>query len=244
MDWKTLSRNKACKFTLFLAILVACWYFGRIFKVDVPYYQDLLSNYPVVISGLIFVLLYVGTTTFIWLGPKDVLRISSAIFFGAFVSTVFVWIGEMINARIMFHLSRILGRDYVQQRLGKKGEKLDQMKDDTSILGCLAWRINPLVPFRLMDLGFGLSKISFRKYCLSIVVITFLRIYWLQYILAGVGELMFKDPSLAIKRLQENPNAILISLYFFLAVVIVTITATVARFIRKRKNKAYGTTQR
>jgi len=244
MDWKTLSRNKACKFTLFLAILVACWYFGRIFKVDVPYYQDLLSNYPVVISGIIFVLLYVGTTTFIWFGPKDVLRISSAIFFGAFVSTVFVWIGEMINAGIMFQLSRILGREYVQQRLGKKSEKLDQIKDDTTPLGVIAWRINPLVPFRLMDLGYGLSKIPFRKYCLSIVVITFLRIYWLQYILAGIGSVMFEDLSLAFRHLQENPDAILISVYYFLAVIIVTLTAAVARFIRKRKNKAHGTTQR
>ena len=111
MSWKRLIDNKALKFSLFLMILAVCWYFGRIFKFDISTYQSFLSKFPVVLSGFIFVALYVGTTTFIWFGPKDVLRISSAILFGATISTVFVWIGEMIYALIMFHLSRVLGRD-------------------------------------------------------------------------------------------------------------------------------------
>ena len=150
---KSVINNRALKFIVLLIILSACWFLGRVFQVDVSYYQDFLSRYPLALSGLIFVLLYVGTTTFIWFGPKDVLRIASAILFGAYVSTVFVWIGEMINAAIMFYLSRTLGREYVQQRLGVKSEELDKMKDDSSFLGGSAWRINPLVPFRLMDVG-------------------------------------------------------------------------------------------
>jgi uncharacterized membrane protein YdjX (TVP38/TMEM64 family) len=124
--------RKFLKFLLFLSIFLVCWYLGRVFQFDVAYYQAILSRYPLALSGLIFVVLYVATTTFMWFGPKDVLRISSAILFGAYISTVFVWVGEMVNAVIMFHLSRVLGRDYVQQRLGVKPEKLDKMKEDAS----------------------------------------------------------------------------------------------------------------
>ena len=110
----------------------------------------------------------------------------------------------MVNAAVMFHLSRVLGRDYVQQKLGYAPKKFDQMKDDVSVLGVIAWRINPLIPFRLMDLGYGLTKIHFRKYILSIAVISFFRILWLQYILAGLGETIFSDFSVIFNYFLEN----------------------------------------
>jgi len=235
MSWKLTFHNKALKFFLFLAILVACWYLGQIFNINVSSYQTLFSSYPITISGLIFVLLYVGTTTFVWFGPKDVLRISSAIFFGAYVSTVFVWIGEMINAVIMFHLSRILGREYVQQKFGCKEAKLDQMKGDASLLGMIAWRINPLIPFRMMDLGYGLTKISFRKYFIAIVAVSFFRILWLQFILAGIGVNLFKNFSSMLNYFNENPLIVQYSACYFLAVVVVTLIAIVARYLRKKK---------
>jgi len=236
MSWKITFHNKALKFTLLLAILLACWYLGRIFKIDIASYQTLFSSFPIAISGLIFVLLYVCMTTFIWFGPKDVLRIFSAIFFGAIVSTIFVWIGEMVNAVIMFHLSRVLGQEYVQKRFKCKPEKLDQMKADSSLLGVIAWRINPLVPFRLMDLGYGLTQLPFQKYFIAIVAVSFLRILWLQYILAGIGVNLFENFSSLLNYFNENPIIIQYSAIYFLIVIVVTLIAVVARFFRKRKS--------
>jgi len=200
-----------------------------------PLIKNFFQNILLLFQVSFFVILYVGTTTLVWLGPKDVLRISSAILFGATVSTVFVWIGEMINALIMFHLSRILGREYVQQRFRLKPKKLDQMKDDASILGVIAWRINPLIPFRLMDLGYGLTQISFRKYFIAIVAVTFFRILWLQYILAGIGTSLFEDVSAMVNYFAKNPIVFKYSTVYFLAVILVTIIAIVMRSMRKRK---------
>ena len=227
--------NKAFKFILFLVIFAACWYLGKVFKVDVAYYQKFLSQYPLGLSGLIFVVLYVVTTTFVWFGPKDVLRISSAILFGAYVSTVFVWIGEMINSLIMFQLSRVLGREYVQQRLGARSGELDKMKNDTSFLGAVAWRINPLIPFRLMDLGYGLTPMSFKKYFAAIVVVSFFRILWLQFIIAGVGMSLFDNASATMDYFLAHPLVLRYSALYFLAVIIVTIAAVAGRFFRKKK---------
>ena len=94
MQWKSPFQNRVLKFALFLVIFAACWYLGRIFKFDISTYQSFLSKYPLIYSGLIFVLLYVATTTFIWFGPKDILRAAGAILFGASVSTMFVWVAK------------------------------------------------------------------------------------------------------------------------------------------------------
>ncbi len=233
------ANNKVLKFILFLIVLAVCWYLGRVFDVDVAYYQGILARYPLALSGLIFVVLYVVTTTFIWFGPKDVLRIASAILFGAYVSTVFVWVGEMINSAIMFYLSRVLGREYVQQRFRVKAGELDKMKDDSSFLGVAAWRINPLIPFRLMDLGYGLTRISFKKYFCAIVIISFFRILWLQFILAGIGTSLFQDISAMLDYFLANPVVVRYSGIYFLVVIALTIMAVAARALRKRR-KIHG----
>ncbi|MCK5081624.1 MAG: TVP38/TMEM64 family protein, partial [Candidatus Omnitrophica bacterium] len=166
---------------------------------------------------------------------KDVLRISSAILFGVYVSTVFVWVGEMINSAIMFYLSRVLGREYVQQRLRIKAGELDKMKGDSSFLGVTAWRINPLIPFRLMDLGYGLTRISFKKYFCAIVVVSFFRILWLQFILAGIGTSLFGDVSAMLDYFLANPVVVRYSGIYFLVVIALTIMAVAARALRKRR---------
>jgi len=227
--------KRILKFVLFVCILAVCWFLGRIFKVDVEYYQGFLLKYPLMLSGLIFVVLYVVTTTFVWFGPKDVLRISSAILFGGYVSTVFVWTGEMVNAAIMFSLSRTLGQEYVQERFKVSSGDLERMKEDASLLGVAAWRINPLVPFRLMDLGYGLTTVPLRKYLLAIVVVSFFRILWLQFILEGVGVSLFKDIPAVLDYFVDHPRVLRYSGMYFLAVVVLTIIAIAVRISRKRK---------
>lgn len=238
MRFEIMSNKKVLKFILFLVIFATCWYLGRVFKFDGAAFQVLLLGYPLVFSGSIFVVLYVGTTTFVWFGPKDVLRISSAILFGGVVSAVFVWIGEMINAMIMFHLSRILGREYVQKKFRVKSRELDQMKDNSSFLGLIALRINPLIPFRLMDLGYGLTPISFRKYFIAIIAISFFRILWLQLILAGIGTDLLSDFSVLWNYFLDHPHVVQYSAVYFLAVIVVTIAAFVARILRKKSKGA------
>ena len=58
----------------------------------------------------------------------------------------------------MFHLSRTLGREYVQQKFHVKSDDLDKMKDDLTTLGVIAWRINLLAPFPVDG-----SRIRFNK---------------------------------------------------------------------------------
>ena len=221
--------SQVIKFVLFLLLISALLYFGRIVKFDIERYRQILSQYPIYLSGFIYVVLYVVTTTFIWFGPKDVLRVSGAILFGGTTSAVLVWIGEMMNAVIFFQTSRVLGRDFVVQKFKLKSKDVDPIQGDVRTISVVALRLNPLIPFRFIDLGFGLSSISLKKYWTIIFFVSPLRIFWLQTILASVGEGMIKDFSYVYQYLSEHPFIIFYSMLYFLAIVIVTLAAVVVK---------------
>ncbi|MCD4779897.1 MAG: VTT domain-containing protein [Candidatus Omnitrophica bacterium] len=195
---------------------------SRFFYLDTKFYSDLLTRFPIWLSGLIFIVLYVVLTFFIWFGPKDVLRIASALLFGAYVSTILLWAGEMINTIVLFHLSRRLGREYIVQKFHlkkKQMDKIDQAKSHRSFIGALALKSNVLFPMRFLDLGFGLTDISFRKYFYASLVALPLRILLFQYILELLGGSyinLFTDINAVMQFYFRHPYIFLYTgLYFF-----------------------------
>jgi len=258
MNIKSLFQNQKFKFILLVFILIICWYLGRRFDISFDQIKIFLNKFPLWLSGVVFVVLYVITTTFMWFGPKDVFRISAAFIFGAFISTIFVWIAEMIDAVIMFTLSRILGREYVEQKFKLKSDQAAKARKKTSVLEIFAWRINPLVPFRIMDLGFGITKVDFRKYFPMVMIASLPRIFWLQYIIATVGEGMFEAIKFKMKAMKEDkgnminyiieisdtmnsffldhPEILKFSVVYFLFIVVVTLFAFALRKFGKSHN--------
>jgi uncharacterized membrane protein YdjX (TVP38/TMEM64 family) len=215
-----------------------------------------LSQFPLALSALIFICLYVGLTTLIWFGPKDILRITSAILFGAYISTIFVSIAELCNAVILFKLSRKLGREFVIEKFKLKPKAVDKMQQNTSILGTMALRINPFVPFRLQDIGAGLSGMDFVSYIVGVAVVSPLRIFWLQYILADLGEnvamlfyakvnfrklLMQQDSVLHILKnhpfvqyLMDKPFILQYSCYYFMLVLVLSALALLFKLFTRQ----------
>ena len=223
------------KFIGFISLIGLGVWVGQHLDFDVEKYRALFQSFPPLLSGFVFVLLYVVLTFFIWFGPKDVLRIASAILFGPILSTIFVTIGELINAVVLFHVSRFLGQDFVQKKFGRKKEELAPEKRDTSWLTILALRSNPLVSFRVMDLGYGLTKVSFRKYFLISLFPTPFRIAWLQYILAVSGFEVLKDPAGMMDFFSEHPQFLKWSGAYFAAVLFLSLIAVAAKLFRKKK---------
>jgi len=223
------------KIFILLFLLILCWYGWRYFNLDVSQIRQKLSEYPLVLSGVIFVVLYVILTSLIWAGPHDVFRIAGAILFGANISTLFIWIGEIFNSCVMFHLSRFLGREYVEQRMKVKADKLDQVVQGHSILGVLAWKINPFIPGRFTDLGYGLTNISFRRYVVPATLANLPRIYWQQYILADLGMNFAKDFQATVNYYLENVFFARYTLAYFLLVMIITSLAGRQKIKRQHK---------
>ena len=218
------------KFTLLIILLFLCWQMGRRLPLDVDAYREWLSQFPLFISGFVFVVVYVVVTFFVFFA-NDLFRMMSAVLFGPYVSTVFVWAAEMMNLLVLFNLSRNLGREFVEQKFKWKEDR-QELKAEDPFWGIFVIRVAPLVPFRFLDLGFGLTQISLKRYFVISLVSSPLRIFWVQFILAGVGDMIFKDPSVLVEYLSNN------RIVFNFSLIYIVFTFVGVFLYRKRKKKA------
>lgn len=231
-----VSRLVLLKFLILIVILISGVFLGQYFHLDIDLWQEKMLVYPLIFSGPLFIALYVVSTLLILFGPKDILRIASALVFGAKISTILVTIAEIINATVLFFMARILGREYVAKRFKfYASHSAYEAPKETSFLSLMALRANPLVPFRIMDIGFGLTNVPFFKYFLVIVLLTPLRVYWLQMIIAGVGNEIFKNPKFVINYLTSQPQMLRFSAIYFLLVAVLSLLALIFRVIRRKR---------
>ncbi len=175
------------RFLIFIGLILLFIFGGKLFAVDAEKIDTFLKKIPLLYSALAFVLLYVIGTFFIWY-LKDPLKIVGAVIFGAYISTLLIYIAEIINAYIFFNISSILGRDFVDKHLRGKFKNFYEKVGQMSMGWVFLMRLVPLIPYRILDLSFGLSKFSFRKYLLIILLASPPRIFWIQFILAAVRE--------------------------------------------------------
>lgn len=188
-------KNNTIRFIIFSIFLLSCLMFGKVFEVDFQSYKLFLSKFPIAISGVLFIFLYVTITFFAWLA-KDIFKIIGAILFGPYISTLLIWISELFNIVILFHFSRILGRDFVKSKLKGRLANFDKKLEGSNLWGLFTLRTVPLVPFRILDLAAGLTKIPFKKYFVVSLVASPPRIFWIQFILAAIGESIIESKNI------------------------------------------------
>jgi uncharacterized membrane protein YdjX (TVP38/TMEM64 family) len=233
--------NQSVRFIVFVIVLVICFLVGRTFKVDLAACKDFLYSLPIFLSGIIFVILYVGLTCLIWFGPKDFLRVSSALIYGPYWSTVFVCVGEMLNLVVMFHLSRRLGRDYVQSKFNIKPADLDKVKEKGSIWGILALRINMLFSYRVLDLAYGLTQVEFKKYFWTSFFAAPLRIFVVQAVLSAIDLSKLKDPSGMFQYftdfLLSRQDILILCMSYVVIVMVISIVAVILKLVRIIKTR-------
>ena len=210
------AKKNEIKFLVLIIGIALIYFLGRYFHIDTQYLQGFLKRYPVVYSGIVFVTLYVIVTFFIWLS-KDIFRLVAALIFGAYLSTLLVFIAEIINAIILFNLSRYLGRAYVENALKKIDERLGRL----NFLWLFLFRCVPIIPFRFLDLSIGLTKISFAGYLAAVILGSPLRIFWVQYALAGLGLAVFNNPYAVAVYLLRNNFLFVLGLVYLALIIIV-----------------------
>ncbi|MFH1678990.1 MAG: VTT domain-containing protein [Candidatus Omnitrophota bacterium] len=202
---------------LFLVIIAISNYY---FKIDLENAGDFLSSFSLWQAAFIYVLIYVLVNIFVSLA-KDILKVIGAIYFGAFLSSACIWAAEVINAVILFSLARYFGRGFVQERLNGRAKAIDEMIGCAGFRGVLLLRLVPLVPYRVLDLLAGLTSLSLIQYFVIAVIGSPLRIFWVQYILAGVGVGVLKNPAALTEYMMANKIVVIWSLvYFILAIVV------------------------
>ena len=210
-------KNKI-KFLVLIISLILLWYLGRFLRIDTEALGKSLSRFPILYSAILYVVFYVIITFFVFFS-KDIFWVAGAVVFGAILSTLLVYISEIINALILFHLARYLGRNFVEHHLKKKSENLDDRLANVNFFWLFIVRLVPLIPYRFLDLGVGLTKIRFRRYLLAVLLATPIRVFWVQYILALVGKNIFNKPELLIDYLLQN-KALFVFSFIYLVLVI------------------------
>jgi len=210
-------KNKI-KFLVLIISLILIWYLGRFFQIDTEALGKSLNRFPVLYSGIIYVVLYCVVTFFIFFS-KDIFWIAGALAYGPCLSTLLVIIAEAINAVILFHLARYLGRNFMEHHLKKKSENLDDRLANINFFWLFIMRLAPLIPYRFLDLGVGLTRIHFRRYFAAVLLATPIRVFWVQYILAVVGKNIFNKPGLLVDYLLQN-KALFIFSFIYLVLVI------------------------
>ncbi|TRZ50222.1 TVP38/TMEM64 family protein [bacterium] len=208
------------KFLVFIIAVVVVGYLGSYFRIDPQALQGALKKLPVFYSGLLFIVLYCVVTFFIWFS-KDVFRFAAAFLFGAYLSTAFIFIAEVINAFTLFYFARFLGRGFIRETFKAKYNNLDERLGKANFLWLFLFRATPLVPFRFLDLASGLTGIAWPRYLSAVILGSPPRIFWVQYILAGVGLAVLKEPAKLIEYFSLNRTAFIFSFVYFILVAIV-----------------------
>ncbi|MBU2474306.1 MAG: VTT domain-containing protein [Candidatus Omnitrophica bacterium] len=173
------------RFLVFLAFLAFVAIVGITFRIDETKVNALFERFPLGYAAMIFVLLYTLGTFAFWT-LKEPLKVVGAIFFGAYLSTGLIYLAELINGVVFFKLSRRLGKDFVAKKVGGGFKRFYERLESLPLLKAIFVRANPLIPYRVFDVGLGLSRISFKKFLLAILIASPARIFWLQFPLAAM----------------------------------------------------------
>jgi uncharacterized membrane protein YdjX (TVP38/TMEM64 family) len=190
------------QFWILVLILIGLLLAGSFFHFDDTRWTEFFGKISFPVAGVLFVAAYIGITFFVWFA-KDLLRIAGAVAFGPFWSTLFIWIAELVNAAIFFHLSRRLGRAYVEEKFNLKRGQLDRAGRSGGIWHIFLLRTLPVIPFRILDLAYGLSPVPFRRYLIVSAVAMPVRIFWVQFIAAALGSSIFNIAK-AMAYFQQN----------------------------------------
>lgn len=206
------------RFIAFLFLIAVFLVLGRIFSFDIESFRAFMAQFPPAVAWPLYILIYVVVTFLIWIGPKDIFRVVAAVAWGPYISTLLVYICEMISLAVFFTLSRHLGRDYVVAKISDKWEKVDKVLDDKSVWGMFWVRFFPIIPFRWLDLGFGLTKVPLKRYLLAAMLSSPLRIFFVQFYWS-LGADIATNPHLMQEYLLEHPAIMYMSFAYVLGAI-------------------------
>lgn len=206
------------RFIIFILLIIILIFISKSFSIDKEKMDAFFKKFPPVYSSLVFIALYVASNFFVTGDPKEILKLVSVFVFGVYLSTLLIYIAEIINATLFFHLSRFFGEEFMDRYLKGKFKHIYEKLGQMNLNWIFMLRLNILIPYRVLDTCFGISKISFRKYLAAVLIVSLPRIFFLQYIVGVIGNFSFGN----IMNVQMHPAvAFLFVFYFIFSIIII-----------------------
>ncbi len=143
----------------------------------------------------LFFLMYVAVTA-LSLPVATLLGLLAGALFGRWLGTAVVSLASTLGATLAFLSSRYLLRDWVQRRYGERLAPINRGIEQDGAYYLFTLRLVPLVPFFLINLGMGLTRMR---------VLTFALVSWLGMLL---GTFLYVNAGTALATLN-GPSGIL-----------------------------------
>lgn len=126
-----------------------------------------------VIAPIVYVLMFAVLPIFFF--PVPILAVAGGLVFGFVEGSLLTFFGAVINCYLMFIMSRKFGRNYVKDLLKRKltekqHKRIFDVSDDKLMMSLVILRLIPLVPYNLINYGYGLTNISLSKYMIASVL--------------------------------------------------------------------------
>lgn len=127
-------------------------------KSQQQYITGLVHNSPLE-SASFFVVIYIAVTA-LSLPGASIMTLAAGVMFGMMWGTALVSIASTVGATLAMLASRYLLRESVQSRFNSQLEKFNQGIDEEGAFYLFTLRLVPVVPFFIINLVMGLTRIS------------------------------------------------------------------------------------
>jgi len=117
-----------------------------------------ISNNPIKYRAIAFLLFLVSCV--LCLPILTLLVIGNGFFFGIGWGTLISSFGAILGASIVFMFSRHFFRDYFAVKFENTLERVNREFDQYGVLYLLFLRLIPIIPYQIINILFGLTKVS------------------------------------------------------------------------------------
>ncbi len=122
-------------------------------------------------APVVFILFYIVGVIFL---PSTPFMVLAGILFGFKLGFIYSLIGSLVSANLVFKISRHLGKEWVENILQKKylrkiGE-YNQKLENKGVLDLVVLRILPIMPFNVLNILMGVSRINIQNYMLGNII--------------------------------------------------------------------------
>ncbi len=150
------------------------------------------------IGGVLYAVFYIAGTALFF--PGLPLTLGAGFIYGAVIGTLVVSPASVAGASLAFLIARYLARDWVTRRLKKypQAAAIDRAIEKSGFKVVVLLRLQPVIPFNMLNYALGLTSIRWRDYALAswigMLPATVLYVY-LGSIMSDVSDLLRGRPN-------------------------------------------------
>jgi uncharacterized membrane protein YdjX (TVP38/TMEM64 family) len=113
-------------------------------------------------APIAYIVIYVAATVLIL--PSTALNLLGGAIFGPWLGTLWTSMAAVVAAVIAFMFTRTIGRDTVSRRIAGRWQALDAEIQTGGLFYMFAIRLQPIIPYGLVNLVAGLTSIRFKDF--------------------------------------------------------------------------------